>query len=73
MHERRVNLPAKPKLDTMNADLTKTGLYDKMVQKKVTFLADLRNKAAHGKWDEFNKEDSEEMIKAVRRFVEDTL
>ena len=36
------------KLDKMNADLAKDGLYDKLVQKRITMLADIRNKAAHG-------------------------
>ena len=71
----RENLPlsANPKLDVMNADLAKSGLYDKMIQKKITWLADVRNKAAHGKWNEFTEDDSEEMVRAVRRFVEDYL
>lgn len=67
------SLPAKAKLDTMNADLAKAGVYDKLVQKRVTMLADLRNKAAHGKWNEFEKSDSEEMVKAVRTFIENNL
>jgi len=33
-------------------------------------LADLRNKAAHGQGG-FTKEDVEDMIRAVRRFMED--
>ncbi len=64
-----VSLPSIPKLDSMNADLAKAGVYDKLVLKKVTWLADIRNKAAHGKWTEFTREDSEEMVKAVRNFV----
>lgn len=44
----RLPLAAKPKLDQMNADLARAGVYSKLVQKRVTALADLRNKAAHG-------------------------
>ncbi len=65
-----ITLSAKPKLDTMNADLAKTGVYNLLKQKQITALADLRNKAAHGLGG-FTKEDVEGMIRDVRRFMED--
>ena len=37
-----VPLTSKPKLDVMNADLAKAGIYDKLVLKKITWLADNR-------------------------------
>ena len=64
-----INLPANPKLDRMNADLAKKGVYNKLKQKQITALADLRNKAAHGNWDEFGKSDVESMIKNIREFM----
>jgi hypothetical protein len=36
----------------------------------MTMLADIRNKAAHGKWDEFTKADVEDMLRSVRQFME---
>jgi len=36
------------KLDTMNAELAKAGVYNKAMQKQVTAWAGLRNEAAHG-------------------------
>lgn len=63
-------LPPHPKLDSMNADLAKQGVYDKLVQKRITHLADIRNKAAHGKWAEFTTADTEDMLRGVRRFAE---
>lgn len=65
-----ITLSAKPKLDTMNADLAKAGVYNLLKQKQITALADLRNKAAHGQGG-FTKEDVEDMIRNVRRFMED--
>ena len=59
------------KLDRMNADLAKAGLYDKLVQKRVTVLADIRNKAAHGDTAGFNDDDVKGMITDVERFVSD--
>lgn len=63
-------LSEKPKLDSMNTELSKNGVYDKLVQKKITAIADLRNKAAHGEWDKFVKEDVEEMIVSMRNFLD---
>lgn len=57
------------KLDKMNSDLTKAGRYNILVQKQVTALADLRNKAAHGQNDQFSMNDVKNMIAEVSRFV----
>jgi hypothetical protein len=64
-----ISLPAKPKLDSMNTELAKAGVYNTLVQKRVTALADLRNKAAHGKWSEFSKDDVKNMLTQVRSFM----
>lgn len=61
------------KLDKMNADLVKSGAYNTLMQKKITALADLRNKAAHGRSDEFSPHDVSDMISQVRDFVRDQI
>jgi hypothetical protein len=66
-----IELPPKPKLDWMNSELAKANAYNKLVQKRITMLADVRNKAAHGEWAEFSCVDVEEMVDGVRRFMED--
>ncbi len=65
-----ITLSAKPKLDAMNSELTKANVYNLLKQKQITAWADLRNKAAHGQGG-FTKEDVEDMIRNVRRFMED--
>jgi hypothetical protein len=65
-----ISLITKPKLDTMNAELAKKGAYSKLTQKRITMLADIRNKAAHGEWDKFTKADVGEMLSSVRQFME---
>jgi hypothetical protein len=57
------------KLDTMNAALVKAGVYNKLVQKQITALADIRNNAAHGHSDQFDERDIENMIREVRHLV----
>ena len=63
-------LPARPKLDTMNADLAKAGVYNKLTQKRITAIADIRNNAAHGNCDQFDRADVKDMIDWVANFVE---
>lgn len=53
------------KLDTMNGQLAKAGIYNKLQQKRITAIADIRNSAAHGKPDEFTDSDVENMIQDV--------
>ena len=67
------NSIAHAKLDKMNADLAKAGVYNKLVQKRNTALADIRNSAAHGKPEEFSDADVDSMITDVERFVAEHL
>ncbi len=60
---------AHGKLDKMNADLAKNGTYNKLQQKRITALADIRNSAAHGKPEEFSVEDVKTMINEVEQFL----
>lgn len=61
------------KLDRMNAELAKAGVYNKLVQKRITALADLRNSAAHGHADQYTAQDVVDMIRDVERFVREHL
>ncbi len=57
------------KADTLNAVLTKAGAYEKLDQKSVTAWLDLRNKAAHAKYDEYDKAQVALMTQGVRDFL----
>lgn len=57
------------KVEKMNTDLVKAGIYNVLVQKRVTALAAIRNAAAHGKGEEFSDADVAQMIEEVERFV----
>lgn len=67
------NSIAHAKLDRMNADLAKVGVYNVGVQKQVTAWAHWRNDAAHGTWTTFTEQDVADMIKGVKRFIADYL
>ena len=52
-------------LDPLNVELKKAGAYDGILQKKITFLAGLRNEAAHGQPFEDRADDVNTMIRDV--------
>jgi uncharacterized protein (UPF0332 family) len=68
-----ISVPDKTLIDKLNAELAKAGVYDKLVLKRITAIADVRNNADHGHFDKFKKEDVEDMLKWVRRFSADFL
>jgi hypothetical protein len=55
--------------DALNAELKAAGAYSMLDQKNVTAWQDLRNKAAHGKYDEYNKDQVSLMLQAVQEFA----
>ncbi|MFE3720745.1 hypothetical protein [Streptomyces cyaneofuscatus] len=60
---------APKKADTMNADLKKAGVYGTLQQKQLTAWMDLRNKAAHGDWKEYDIQQVRLLIDGVREFM----
>jgi hypothetical protein len=53
----------------MNDDLAKAGAYSKLEQKNVTAWLDMRNKAAHGKYAEYDSKHVEYLIMGVKQFA----
>lgn len=60
---------ANAKLDKMNSELAKAGVYTKLQQKKITALADIRNSAAHGDWQSFSDSEVSDMMRDVENFL----
>jgi len=57
------------KADTLNADLAGATAYSKLDQKSITAWLDLRNKAAHGRYGEYDEVQVRLMIEGIRQFV----
>lgn len=57
------------KADKINADLAKVAVYSVLDQKSITAFLDLRNKAAHGKYSEYTKEQVETLISGIADFI----
>lgn len=59
----------RKKADELNSDLAKAEVYNKLDQKQVTTWLDLRNKAAHGEYDQYTKEQVRQMVAGVTEFL----
>ncbi len=57
------------KADSLNAELVGIGAYSKLDQKRITAWLDLRNKAAHGHYSEYVREQVTLMLDGVRDFL----
>lgn len=64
------DVAGKPKkADLLNADLAGQSVYSKLDQKSITAWLDLRNKAAHGKYSEYSKDQVALVVQGVRDFM----
>ena len=52
----------------LNIELGKGVIYDRLTQKQITSWGDLRNKAAHGHYSEYQKEQVQMMLLFVQQF-----
>lgn len=65
-----IELNGRPKkADAINSELTAASVYSKLDQKSITAWLDLRNKAAHGKFNEYTKQQVELFVQGVRDFL----
>ncbi len=60
-------------IEPLNTALVKNDVYSRLVQKQVTTWADLRNSAAHGKFNQYDKKQVEMMLLFVQDFAENYL
>jgi hypothetical protein len=65
-----ISVSGRPKkADAMNNELGTAAAYSKLDQKSVTAWLDLRNKAAHGEYAQYNSEQVMNMLSGVREFA----
>jgi hypothetical protein len=60
-------------IDPLNVALAKDGAYGPLVQKQVTTWANLRNDAAHGRFDKYDEQQVRQMLIFVQKFCADYL
>jgi len=57
------------KADSLNSELARSDVYSKLDQKMITGWLDLRNKAAHGKYDEYSEDQVRHLIMSATEFM----
>ncbi|MFA5923828.1 MAG: hypothetical protein WC856_21465 [Methylococcaceae bacterium] len=57
-------------IDPLNNSLAKANVYSKLVQKQIITWTHIRNKAAHGEYDEYDMKQTELMLLFVQNFTE---
>ena len=62
-------LESSDKLNKMNDDLAREGVYNALRKRQISGWADIRNSAAHGRPDDFEPGDVDRMINGIRDFV----
>ena len=60
-------------MDALNTQLAKADVYSKLVQKQLTSWAHVRNKAAHGEYDEYTREQVQMMLLFAQSFSSEHL
>src|SRR5260370_5427981 len=60
-------------LNPLIDELKKANLFNEVKAKQLRAWADIRNKAAHGEFDQFKRTDVEQMIEGVKNFLADYL
>lgn len=60
-------------IDPLNSELAKRDIYSKLHQKQITSWAHIRNKAAHGEFGEYTKEQVQMMLLFVQNFAAENL
>jgi hypothetical protein len=68
-NDREAEGAVHPKAEFVNGELANKGVYGKLDQKNVTAWLDLRNKAGHGKYDQYNADQVKMMLLGVSEFV----
>jgi hypothetical protein len=61
--------PRAKKADTLNSELGAAGAYTKLDQKNVVAWLDLRNKAAHGHYDQYDTSQVALLVGSIRNFI----
>lgn len=59
----------RKKAERLNSDLVTNNIYSKLDLKNVTAWLDLRNKAAHDHYNEYDKDQVALMIDGIRNFI----
>lgn len=60
-------------LNSLNSKCAKAGVYSELLHRRVQVWTNIRNSADHGKFNEYSRQDVQDMLKGVRQLLEDHL
>jgi hypothetical protein len=64
-----VTVRSKEDLNSLTQKCADKGIFNRLVQKKINVWNEIRNNAAHGKFDEYSEQDVRDMEKGVNQFL----
>jgi hypothetical protein len=68
-HQPPISYPASATISKLNDLLKNAGIYDLVQWRKVQWMGDIRNSCDHARTAEPNKQDVEDLIGEVRKFI----
>ena len=68
-----VQVRTRDDLSSLNGRIASKGIYNRLVQKKVSVWIDVRNAADHGQFDDFSDQDVKELIKGAQSLLAEFL
>jgi hypothetical protein len=60
-------------INSLNTKLADKGIYNRLIQKQIQAWKDIRDAAAHGKFNEYNADQVKFMLEGVRKFLAEYL
>jgi hypothetical protein len=68
-----VTIRSKEDLNSLNQKCADKGIFNRLLQKRINVWNEIRNNAAHGKFDEYSEQDVRDMYNGVSQFFSDYL
>jgi len=69
----KIKVKKSDDISALNTKLADKGVYNRLVQKQIQAWKAVRDSADHGKFSDYKKEDVEDMLKGVERFLTNNL
>jgi hypothetical protein len=68
-----VTVKTDDNINSLNTKLADKGIYNRLIQKQIQAWKDIRDAAAHGKFNEYNADQVKLMLEGVRKFLAEYL
>lgn len=69
LRNKAITLKDSEDISSLSQKCVQNNVYNDVERKRVQFWSDIRNQAAHGRFDQFNRQQVEEMLRGVVQFL----